>query len=580
MADRQDWTEINADEPIGPGTKSYGRLLGGAGLPTNIAALPWTLDNATFQIDINGLGLQNIVCDFTAAADIDDAAAIIQENLRIKFPAATCKILSDNAGIHLEITSGRVAGGSVSYALPGVGGTDVSAQLLLTAATGAVRSTPTMDAPKTIYGLQVPRIDNWYTLTQPEWFWTHYSIYRTGNLGAFLSLTAEQKKAMLTAVHIEGGVTVINSRDQFIWDKDLRVMAAFIARRRNGYVELRADAYGGEFEKADEGSIVEFEDGSRVQLSEGGYVNNKRCRYASAGDYYYGDDTDWMAACIGDGRCARIVQAGNIITIYPGSQIVSLGPFVNFDVRKPLLFSNGYRTYVRRRISNVSVEVYDDDDKIDAAVTLDPDRRAYTDIVDDDALYPRASGWTCKNRFFQHFKPCNLIATQPGFILVAKEGSTEGRYCQTGPGYKQFTGYHDRDLQKFDVKNAIVEMVSFRDKYSVLCKGSIWTGMTNSTSSYLIPGTEQEIRKIFDPQKRADFGISHKSAVKAVNDEMVRIITNTIEIRDFNGIDFGQDLITSDEGLKRMVYALRKAYKHFCMVYSKITGFVIWWKDK
>jgi hypothetical protein len=318
-------------------------------------------------------------------------------------------------------------------------------------------------------------------------------------------------------------------------------------------------------------------------LSEGGYVNNKLCRYAGGGDYYYGDNTPWMAACIGDGRCARVNQAGDVITIYPGSDTASiLGGFTATDERKPICYSNGYRTFIKRVINNTSIQVYTSFTVAitEFAITIDPHARAYTDIVNDDTLYSRAIAWTCKNRFFKHFKPANLISIQPGFILVAKEGSMEVRYCQIGPSYKQFTGYHDREIQKIDTQDPVMELVSFKDKYSVMCAKSVSTGSTNSTASTIIPGTEQEIRKLFGLQEVAKFGIPNKSAVRRVNDDPVRVVTSTGEIRDFDGISFGPNLIRNQDGLSRMSRAVDKSYKYFCMIYSRLTGFVIWWKKK
>jgi hypothetical protein len=53
----------------------------------------------------------------------------------------------------------------------------------------------------------------------------------------------------------------LNDPQRFIWVKDLRICAAFFARKFNGHVLVRY----GEFEEADIGSVIEWEDGSKTQ---------------------------------------------------------------------------------------------------------------------------------------------------------------------------------------------------------------------------------------------------------------------------------------------------------------------------
>jgi hypothetical protein len=562
--DKGDWSIINTDKPVGKGVNVYGILMGGAGVVTNPYHYQQQHDY-TIRVNINNLGYANIICDFASIMNMDDVAAVLQTSIRRYFPSATVDYVVEgtypNQVPRIKITSGKLYPGSITYCLPGIGGnTTLAANLyLLSTSVGVELSTEIVDIGNTVRGLNVPWVGS---SGERQWHWTHYPVYRTADLGP-------EGKSIKAS-----GKASVNSPEFISWIKDLRVCAAFIARRQNGYVELYPTEAGGEFEKADEGSVVEFEDGVRVTLLEEGYLNNKNCAYSTTP--YYDGSSQWQAAMIGDGRVARMVKTGTILTRYPGSVGTS---FSDADIRKPVWFPNGTVSYIKRVISVDSFEVWDDRDWSDTGITLDPTTRNFRDTIDDEKLFGYSAGWTCKSRFMRPTRIADMISKQPGFILNAPRYGKMVSYMQFELGYRQFVGYHNWEYQRVIVEDQIMALEDFPNRFSVICKGIIYTGVTNNAIELTLPGTLQKIFLLSDPEKVADFGISDAGAIQRIGDGLLRMITNQYEVRDFDGINYGEDLSVSVElNLKKFKKAVMEAYHQFCSIYSKITGYIWWWR--
>lgn len=554
-----DWATVNTDDPVGPGEDTYGVLYSGPSLVVNPAA--WALlDDATVRFNINNLGYANIVFDFTDVVTMDDVADVIQRGLKRYFPSATCEYVGDRGRPRLKITSGRVAGGNVSYCLPGVGGSDNADNLGLRETDGAIKINPKLNERKIIRGLKVPPVGLTGDL---QWHWTHFAVYRSADIGP----SGQRIKT--------NGKATVNSPDYIVWVKDLRVAGSFIARLRSGVVELYEEESGGQFEKADEGATVEFEDGTRVTLIHNGYIDSKHCRYSGSGQYYY-ESTDWQAAMIGNGRVARVSKSGTRVTVYPGSTGTT---FTSSDERKPILFPNGVYSFIKEVKSSTEIEVWDDRNWDMTAITLDPTYRNFSDAVADDTLYGYSAAWTAKNRFFTPIRQSDTISIQPGFLLTAPRYGKEINYCQLELSYRQFVGYHNQDYQRLIIDDQIMALEDFPNRFSVLCKGSIHTGVTNNAIEITIEGTLQKIFQLADVEKVADFGISDAGSIQRIGEGMIRMITNIDEIRDFDGINYGDDLAVNNSlNLKKIQNVVQNAYPQFCSLYSRITGYLFWWK--
>jgi hypothetical protein len=566
--DRVDWAEVWTNTQIGDGIDLYGVLEGGAGIDTDIAN--WVdIGDGSYQVNINNYGYVEISSDFGECATMYDLANVIQSDIRAYWPSATCEYTGEGGEPHLKITSGRVEGGNVAFVLDGVGGTPIAALLFLTQATGAQRSRQRVGVPKIHQHLWLSTVP-WVSETLYQRWPTHYVIYRTPDYG-------------IDGYHLDTeGERVTNSPDQFIWNKDLRVCGTFIARRVNGVIYVR-DGEAGEFEKADEGSVVEFEDGSRVEIVKYGFIDSKTVRYTElTPDAYYGDVTTWMAACIGNARVCRVSQTGTTVTVYPGSSQVSFGALSADDVGKAGWWPNGSRSYIKRRISDTQWEVYDNTTRIESAFAVDPTHRAYCDTVSDDILFARASGWSCRNRFLREVKASNIVSMQSAFAMFMPRGGKEIRYCPTGPYYKQFLGYHNREYQTFETEDNIVAAHDFTGKMAVFCQSSIWSVPTDNSIEIEIPETLQILFQLPIITKRASFGISDYGSVHSIDDDVVRLVSNSHEVVDFDGWDIRQRDITVAETalgtLGRWKKALENSLPIFASISSRVTGSIIWWK--
>ena len=62
---------------------------------------------------------------------------------------------------------------------------------------------------------------------------------------------------------------------------------------------------------------------------------------------------------------------------------------------------------------------------------------------------------------------------------------------------------------------------------------------------------------------------------------MIRMMTNRDEIRDFDGINYGPDItVDPNSQHKKCKEAVKKAYKQFGSIYSRDTGYIVWWVNK
>jgi hypothetical protein len=582
----RDWAVINTLTAIGPRDEQYGRIIGGTLLAPFDAPGGWTgISDITFQAELNNLGRQECIADGTLVADMPELASRIQDALRVYFPAAECEFVSTvDIGPHFVISTGLIKGGTIEPILEGITGTPSAANLGLTAAAGADIQNPYVGVPKVIRNLYLPRVQ-YTSALEYQRHWSHFPIYRSADIGPG-GVSDDDRKGSVYYSHLNvKGKRIVNSPDELIWEKDLRVAGSFIARRYYGYIQLRSDELGGELELADEGSVMEFEDGSRTQIAT--FINPKLAKYSIAGDAYYGGVSEWMAACIGNGRAVRVEQTGAIIRRIPGSHTDSYTAFTAADERKMVWFPNGVRDWIKRFIDADTVEMYVSQDRTVTGLTLDPRYRAYNSAVYDDELFERSSNWLCKNRFMREVLPSNLISSQPGFFIMAARGGKEVRYCPTNPGYKYFVGYHNREYQTIKLEDVIERMAGFPNRYSALCKGSLHTGATNNSIEYTIPETFQKIFILSGMEQISKIGIISYGSMDWIDDEWIRFITNTGELRDFNGLQFrmGPDGDAQDyaedraRGLGRFSKALKKAYKEFNSIYARGVGFIQWWKN-
>ena len=116
--------------------------------------------------------------------------------------------------------------------------------------------------------------------------------------------------------------------------------------------------------------------------------------------------------------------------------------------------------------------------------------------------------------------------------------------------------------------------------FSAMCQASTYTGVTNNAQILTLPETGQITAKISGMDKIADIGISNWGSIAFIEDDLIEFVTNTSELRKFNGREFSPDeTIDNETGEPRFQKAIQNAYKQFTAIYTRLIGYLLWWKE-
>jgi hypothetical protein len=546
----QDYNDVWCTDPIGNAAYYYAKLTCGVLSATYVKVSGWNvITNGTFFVNINGIGSYEIFCDFTNATTMSDVASIIQASLRDWFPDATCDFKDD----HFVITSGRVAGGTITWLTAGITGTNIATYLNGTVTGTGTKTYSTTTAAKVVGPLYVPNVPN----TDPQeyqWHLTHLPIYRTlDKENLYKQGTSEQR---------------LNDPEQFVWVKDLRMCAAFWAFKYNGH----ALAQIGQFEPADVGSTIEWENGSIDTILE--YVSPDDVVIADPG--YYSANTPLMACAIGNGAVIRASQSGTTVTRTHG------GTFSSGDVGKTITWSTGYRSYITAFISANQVTVNDDYDKDIQGCTHTAKFRYFCDLTDDDTLRTRQTSLLCKTRFLEAMDNANCGVVVPGYVITAERGSHKIEYCGLPIAYDYLAGFCNKGYQFSEtIKDDINYLLMVPNKFIALCSNRTWGGPTNISEFVTMPKTGVVVSilggiDIID----GNIGCIDWGSIQEVSHGVFRMITNEpggIGLRDFNGFSFGSNLLEVNGGSQtNWMDKFRDLQKATASLYDGHAGYIVW----
>jgi len=553
--DYRDYSEIWVDEPIGGSSKTYGKLVCGLLAGGFAAVTGWTgiAGNGSFSITINGEGPYEIVVDFSATVGVllnmPDVARLIETGIQSYWPEATCEF---SAG-RFVITGGRALSGAISYLVAGTVGTDIADSMSGTAPTGAVVSNPRINTPKLIGPLYVPNVEN----TDPEeyqWHLTHFPIYRSRDLNNQYKIETQDGQ--------------YNDPNTFILAKELRMCAAFYAIRGGGVIT----ALVGEFEEADVGSVIEWEDGSRDTIDT--YINKTMVLYNTAG-YYYGDPDVIMAAAIGNGRVMRASQTGNTVTRTHG------GAFSASDVRKTIHWANGYRSYIVSVLSANQVEVEDDFGKGVQGFTMDPVYRNFYDTTSDEQLDTRKTTLLLKQRFWQAMENGNVGCKIPGLVFVARRGSGEMSFGQVPDSGEHLCGYHDKAYQiTKKVADDIQFMWLFKNVLTIWTSRKTWRWPTDAYEFVTNNNTKDAILVITGLEVAdEDRGLYDWGSFEPIGDGRAMLLTNEpggLGWRTFDGFQYGPNILEVAEIGNERLPEIGDMQKATRALYDGYMGLMLW----
>jgi hypothetical protein len=405
--------------------------------------------------------------------------------------------------------------------------------------------------------LYLPQISN-SSLVEYERHLTHYPVYRS------LDIKNVYQQGQIPAA--------LNDPERFMWVKDLRICAAFFARKFNGHVLARY----GQFEPADIGSTIEWENGDRDTII--GYIKEDEVTIAKAS--YYGEETDYMAAAIGNGRVFRAAQAGTTVTRTHGDI------FTAADVGKTLTSSTGYRSVIEAFVDANTVTVHDDQDKVSEGFTCDPTHRYFCDATSDAELSNRIGVVDCKNRFMQPMPNVNDGIVVPGFLITARRGEKELYYCAWETFYEYLASFYYAAYQYSTViKNPIQRLLKHPNRFSALCQDDrTWFGPTNASQTM----TLAEINAVIPLLGGIDIleggvGCFDFGSIQDIDRGLYVMLTKEpsgIGLRTFNGFSYSDNLLEiSKLGHTTVMHELEKWQKATASIYDAIAGFIVWGRE-
>jgi len=555
---------------IGRGELTQGRLVCGNVAAANILPSYWQGltgdDSAIFKLTVDDIEEEFMIdcgIDGYNVQSMDDLATAIQDTIRISFPYATCEWLED----HFVFTSGEVDGSTMDYGAAGAGtGTDISTIINITAAEGAsLDNTYVFQSPHQVQWFYVPKSPS--RPATPEQHWTHYTVYRTGDIG---------EKGVTPRVGPSGEELVPL---KFSWAHDIRVAGAFLASKdTSGLVTIHI----GSIQLEDEGTPFEWEDGEVDTVTT--YISSTSFRTTASGEeeYYYAEAKTRMAAAIGGGRVFRGTQTDDEVVILGGGTVTA------DDVGKTVHWSTGGYGYITSFEGTNRFKVSGSRDRAEQGFTIDPIRRVINDTVTDDKLrYRQGEKYVglLEHRFRQAMPNINVLEIVPGFLLTAVRNGSKIYYCDLPIDKKYIGGYYLPNRQVIDrIEDSIQTIKKAPNKFLVWCTNSFWGGPTNQPDVATIPEFGDVYGLLFvdiiDAQVGCiDFGslqeISYGVFQLRCTDNTWRQCTALGYIKDLG--DMSVHSSTGQDIVKRDFY---ESWNLSASIYGVDIGHILWLRDR
>lgn len=560
------WTTRRIDS----GIRTQGRLVAPNMAAANVTPTYWFgltgAASGVVRITINE-ETENFIIDFGptgwATTSMKQVATAIQSVVRTSFPFFTCDYY--NPG-YFVITSGEEDGSELGWGLAGtgVGYTDISAIMLIRNGDGGTLDNKYSYAqPQTMGTLSVPRVASVPEL--PERHWTHYSVYRTTDIGP-LGVTPR--------VMIDSETELPPLK--FTWVKDVRIGGAFYASRTaDGIVTAGI----GTFEEDDVGTGLEWEDSEIDTIVE--YINSTQVRVTGSGDtaeHYYGEPKSLQACAIGGGDVMRMSQTGNTVTRTNGDV------FTEEDVGNTITWSTGYYSIIIEYIDGNTVIVNDFIDKDVQGGTLDPLDRIFNDTVSDTTLRARQGELyigLLTHRFYVAMPNINILAIVPGFMITAVSGGSLIYYCQLSVNKKYLSGYHIENRQILDkVEDSITLIKKIPNKFIVFCNNSVWGGPTNVPDIKQLPEFGEAFAILHADIIDADLGLIDVGSIREVDYGVYHMRTSEGSVRQFDAYGFSKEIgdltVDSQTGQDIVKKDMRECWNIGASCYMDNIGY-IWW---
>lgn len=548
-ANQIDYGEVWTEFPRGDNSKLYGRLTGArvASVNRDVATIWAVLTDGSFSFQANGTR-ENIYVDYSGVETMDEVASRTQTALRVFFRDVTCEWITD----HFVFTSGRVADTTLGYIeVSTSGGTDITGYLRCGIDEATLENDVSYERPQIVTGFELPTLSR--LSDDPQWHHTHLPIYADLDIGP-------EGTDPVTGI--------ANIPDRFIWLYDLRVAGAFFAEKSDtGLVTL---IYG-EIEPADEGSVLEWEDGDRNVITR--YVDSTHFYVALVP--YYDNSKTLQAAAIGNGTVLRASQSGTLVTL---TNTENSNRFSASDVRKTIWWSVGYYSYITEYISPTQVRVHNSATRESQGITMNPTHRNFNDTVSDEILRGRISQWLLKQRFWEELPLSNIGVVVPGFLFAAVRGKNRISYSQLPVGQQYLGGYHN-PVYQFDesAKSGITMLAEFPNRLIVFCRSQWYAGPTNESSEVTVPEVGEVVVVFNGLQFGGNYGVKDYGSYTRITKDTAMVITTEPAVREFDSYQFGENLAEIEAaGFDIIMRELESWYSATVTCYHKNLGYVAW----
>lgn len=543
--ENRDYGEVWLARPIGDTTSTYYKLSGGS-LPAGYDTVAeWaTISSGQFKISVNSEE-QNIEVDFTGVESFAEIAERIQTAMLGYWDDITVEF----SGGKFYFTN-KEKNGTISVTSAGDGGTNIGdtsggGSGALSCHTGSGTAAPlAYYTQHTVSELTIP-VD--VTTSQPAGHWTHYSIYRTQDIG-------------------EEGIANGTNSEAYVWVADIPIAKVGYATLAgdSGVVEIDYYPYP-VFTQGDVGNTLTFSDGESFTITS--KTSSKVIVVYLAIER--GNKGGTMFKIGTGGTPLSASQVGSTLTITSGYSLT------NADIGRPIFFMDGSSATIKSVEGASSATTYESQTITNQPAIINPTSRKFSDSITDEILTTRSAVWTLPNRLWTSLPNCDIGDIINGFIFCAKSGEKSIYYSQMASGKEYLSGYYRSDSQTDILKDRITFIIGLSELGAVWCSHSTYAYPMSSFSKitdssggvyFVITGRYEISQSIGTTDIGSISRISAYQALLRTNEPAFRVLYREGSLLKYTESVSHQRLDTKTKELNNISSSS----------YDNINGYIVW----
>lgn len=436
-----DYGEEWRSAKIGPSATAdnYDVWTGGT-LPTAFDTLAEVsaLNNAQFKITCGG-STYNIVCNFTGVSSWAEIADVIQTAVRGFLPDMEVSFNSSNKFVFKN----KFKGGDITSFSSGDSGTNIYGMFY------RIDTSPVEgSAVSTVWDTPLALNTTSYKLKTVFEHWTHYSIYRTLDIG-------------------EDGVDPItgqgNNKELYVWVADIPIIKAF-GCDTNSTTKVLSLVAGSPsvFTPDDVGKQIVFQNNSTAIIES--YASASLVMLDSVASF------SGVSALIGASGSYK-----NDLATKSGTTVTCSN--LNFNngctVGDAIFWEDGSVDIYVAWLTDTTFQVSSSGTKTSQAIARDPAQCNFYDRISDDTLRTRINGFALKNRFWVNLPNANTGIISDGFLICGERGKKDVSYCQMASDREYLWGYYNAAHQYTSYRDTLTRIAFCNDNAVVFLQNSI-----------------------------------------------------------------------------------------------------------